>query len=112
MGRGISSKESALTTGVLLGLGAGLLWGFVFVAPQLLPSFGPVGVALGRYSFYGVFSVGLLVALGLRRSGGESLWTAGKKAWALALAFAFSGNVSTYLLLVLGIRFAGAPVAT
>ena len=112
MGRGISSKESALTTGVLLGLGAGLLWGFVFVAPQLLPSFGPVEVALGRYFFYGVFSAGLLLALGLWRSGGERLVTIGKKAWPLALAFAFSGNVGMYLLLVLGIRFAGAPVAT
>ena len=88
------------------------MWGFVFVAPQLLPSFGPVEVALGRYFFYGVFSAGVLVALGLRRSGGESLRPTGKKAWPLALAFAFSGNVGMYLLLVLGIRFAGAPVAT
>jgi len=95
-----------------LGLGAGLLWGFAFVAPQLMPSFGPVEVALGRYFFYGVFSAGLLLALGLRRSGGESLRTTAKKAWPVALAFAFSGNVGMYLLLVLGIRFAGAPVAT
>jgi drug/metabolite transporter (DMT)-like permease len=112
MGRGISGKGSMLTTGVLLGLGAGLLWGFVFVAPQLMPSFGPVEVALGRYFFYGVFSAGLLVAWGLWRSGGESLLTTGKKAWPLALAFAFSGNLGMYLLLVVGIRFAGAPVAT
>src|SRR3712207_9053373 len=74
--------------------------------------FRSVEVALGRYFFYGVFSAGVLVALGSRRSGGESLRTAGKKAWPLALAFAFSGNVGMYLLLILGIRFAGAPVAT
>src|SRR3712207_7920397 len=43
--------------------------------------FRSVEVALGRYFFYGVFSAGVLVALGLRRSGGESLRTAGKKAW-------------------------------
>jgi drug/metabolite transporter (DMT)-like permease len=100
------------TIGVLLGLGAGLLWGTVFVAPQLLPSFGPVEVALGRYFLYGVFSTGLLVAWGLQRSGRKSLLATGKKAWPVALAFAFSGNVGMYLLLVLGIRLAGAPVAT
>ena len=100
------------TIGVLLGLGAGLLWGTVFVAPQLLPSFGPVEVALGRYFLYGVFSAGLLVAWGLQRSGRKSLLATGKKAWPVALAFAFSGNVGMYLLLVLGIRLAGAPVAT
>ena len=100
------------TTGVLLALGAGMLWGFAFVGPQLLPSFGPVEVALGRYFFYGVFSAGLLVALGTRRSGGGSLRIAGKEAWPLALAFAFSGNVGMYLLLVVGLRFAGATVAT
>jgi drug/metabolite transporter (DMT)-like permease len=100
------------TTGILLGLGAGLLWGSVFVAPQLLPSFGPAKIALGRYLLYGVFSAGLLVALGLRRSGGESLGIVAKKAWPLALAFAFSGHVGMYLLLVVGIRLAGAPVAT
>jgi drug/metabolite transporter (DMT)-like permease len=100
------------TIGVLLGLGAGLLWGTVFVAPQLLPSFGPVEVALGRYFLYGVFSVGLLAASGLRRSSGEGVMAVAKKAWSLALAFAFSGNVGMYLLLVVGIRLAGAPLAT
>lgn len=111
-GGGKSNGVSVPATGVLLGLGAGSLWGFAFVAPQLLPSFGPVEIALGRYFFYGVFSAGLLLALGLRRSYGEGLRTTGKKAWPAALAFAFSGNVGMYLLLVLGIRFAGAPVAT
>jgi drug/metabolite transporter (DMT)-like permease len=100
------------TIGVLLGLGAGLLWGTVFVAPQLLPSFGPVEVALGRYFLYGVFSVGLLAASGLRRSGEKGSVAVTKKAWPLALAFAFSGHVGMYLLLVVGIRLAGAPVAT
>ena len=100
------------TIGVLLGLGAGLLWGTVFVAPQLMPSFGPVEVAMGRYFLYGVFSTGLLVAWGLRRSGRKSLLATGKKAWPLALAFAFSGHVGMYLLLVVGIRLAGAPLAT
>jgi hypothetical protein len=77
-----------LPTGVLLALGAGLLWRFVFVAPQLMPSFGPVEVALGRYFFHGVFSTGVLVAWGLRRSDRKSLLATGKKAWPLALAFA------------------------
>jgi drug/metabolite transporter (DMT)-like permease len=100
------------TIGVLLGLGAGLLWGTVFVAPQLLPSFGPFEIALGRYFLYGVFSVGLLAASGLRQSSGEGVMAVAKKAWSLSLAFAFSGHVGMYLLLVVGIRLAGAPVAT
>lgn len=100
------------TIGILLGLGAGLLWGSVFVAPQLLPSFGPAEIALGRYLLYGVFSAVLLAAQGPRRRGGEGPVAAAKRAWPMALAFAFSGHVGMYLLLVVGIRLAGAPVAT
>ncbi len=112
IGRDGSSKASVEATGVMLGLGAGLLWGFAFVAPQMMPSFGPIEIAFGRYFFYGVFSAGLLLALGLRHQGWKGLWTTGGKAWPLALAFAFSGNVGMYLLLVLGIRLAGAPIVT
>jgi drug/metabolite transporter (DMT)-like permease len=111
---------SGSAAGVLLGLGAGLLWGMVFVAPQLLPSFSAAEVALGRYLFYGLASAGILSTSGLasggvrRAAGGRGgvFRGHGGKAWLVALGFAFAGNVGYYLFVVLAIRLAGASVTT
>ncbi len=39
--------------GVLCGIGAGALWGLVFLAPELMTEFGPLQLAAGRYLCYG-----------------------------------------------------------
>ena len=42
-------------------MGAGALWGLVFLAPEIVPGFSPLEQAVGRYLAYGLMSV-LLVA--------------------------------------------------
>ncbi|MGY0675691.1 EamA/RhaT family transporter, partial [Xanthomonas campestris] len=42
-----------LMAGVASGMGAGALWGLVFLAPQLLAAFSPLQLALSRYLAYG-----------------------------------------------------------
>lgn len=49
--------DSKLSLGILAGLGAGVLWGLVFVAPQIIPDFSPLEIAYGRFFFFGVFSL-------------------------------------------------------
>ena len=46
-----------LTVGILSGIGAGVLWGLVFLVPQVLSGFSPVEIAFGRFFFFGLVSV-------------------------------------------------------
>lgn len=50
-----------MVLGILAGLGAGALWGLVFVAPLMLPAWSAVDVATGRFISYGILSAMLLV---------------------------------------------------
>jgi drug/metabolite transporter (DMT)-like permease len=86
------------------GVGASLVWGSAFAVPVLLGDWNPVIVTLGRYLVYGLLSA-ILFALG---SGGPR--RALREHWRTALAFALAGNAVYYLLLVIGIKAAGAPL--
>jgi len=46
--------------GVACGVGAGALWGLVFLAPELAREFTPLQLAIGRYLAYGLLSVALI----------------------------------------------------
>src|SRR5262249_54667811 len=41
---------------ILAGIATGMLWGIVFVVPQVLPDFTPLELSLGRYFFFGIAS--------------------------------------------------------
>lgn len=49
-----------LTMGVACGIGAGALWGLVFLAPQLLSAFTPMQLTVARYLSYGVVAAVVL----------------------------------------------------
>jgi drug/metabolite transporter (DMT)-like permease len=87
------------------GIGGSLIWGSAFAVPVLLGGWNPVVVTLGRYLVYGLLSVLLLVP------GGRELRRVLREHWRPALVFAVSGNVGYYLLLVIAIKAAGAPLA-
>lgn len=55
------SPNSQTTAGILYGIGAGALWGLVFLAPELTHGFSPVHLTISRYLFYGLISVVLLI---------------------------------------------------
>jgi drug/metabolite transporter (DMT)-like permease len=96
-----------MLNGVLSALGAGALWGMVFIAPYLLPDWAPVELMMGRYGAYGAIAL-LMLGSGLpgilRRLGRSD-------AWAL-LRHALSGNVVYYLMLASAVQLAGvAPTS-
>jgi drug/metabolite transporter (DMT)-like permease len=80
------------------------VWGLAFLLPVQLGGWNPVIVTIGRYLAYGLLS-SFLLALG-----GRAVRQAARRHWRIALAFAIAGNVGYYLLLVVAIRAAGAPL--
>lgn len=103
MGR-LREISPAKLAGTGAGTLAGLVWGLAFLLPVLLTGWGAVAITVGRYLAYGALSL-ILFALGR-----ASLRAIARRHWRPALAFALTGNVLYYLLLVLGIALVGAPV--
>ncbi|WP_431046888.1 DMT family transporter [Streptomyces sp. P1-3] len=96
-----------LLIGVLCGISANLIWGLAFLIPVLFPASDAVALALGRYLFFGVVSVGIMIFT--RGTGMRGL---GRRVWFTAMAFAFAGHLGYYFFLVQGITHAGAPITT
>ena len=96
-----------MLNGVLCALGAGALWGMVFVTPWLLSDWSPVELMMGRYSAYALIA---LMILG-RRLPAVLRQLTGSDAWAL-LRHALSGNVLYYVMLGHAVQLAGvAPTS-
>lgn len=92
--------------GVGFAMMAGLLWGGVFVGPNLLPEYAPVALVAGRYIAFGVVSV--VLAWGDR----AELRQLTRADWFEALRLAVVGNLLYYLLLATAIQRAGTPLPT
>ena len=97
-------RSRASAAGTAAGISASLVWGSAFLVPVLLGGWNPVIVTLGRYLVYGLLSA-ILFTLG-----GRGPRRVLREHWRTALAFALAGNAAYYLLLVIGIRAAGAPL--
>ena len=104
LGPAASDGSRASAAGTAAGISASLVWGSAFLVPVLLGGWDPVIVTLGRYLVYGLLSA-ILFTLG-----GSSPRRVLREHWRTALAFALAGNAAYYLLLVIGIRAAGAPL--
>jgi drug/metabolite transporter (DMT)-like permease len=91
-----------MLTGVLAGLGAGALWGLVFVAPRMVHGYSSVDLTAGRFVAYGLVS--LAVCAAMRRP-----WPTAAQ-WLAAGGMSLLGFTGYYLLLVLAIRDAGTEV--
>lgn len=88
-------------SGLLYGLGAGALWGMVFVAPALLAAFSPLQLTVGRYLAYG--AVALLLLLPLRRM----LFAVSGRDWLRLLALSLLGNLLYFVLLAQAVQWVG-----
>jgi drug/metabolite transporter (DMT)-like permease len=102
--RPAGGRYGRTAVGLGAGVTAGLVWGLAFLLPVLLGGWNPVIVTVGRYLSYGLVSVVLFAV------GGRRVRQLARQHWQLALAFAVAGNAGYYLLLVAGIRAAGAPL--
>lgn len=102
-----SAHKSTTTIGIFYGMGAGALWGLVFLAPELVPGFNALEMTIGRYLAYGLVSI-LLIAprwkvLCARLSRAE---------W-LALGWlSLSGNVIYYILLSRAVQQGGIALTS
>jgi drug/metabolite transporter (DMT)-like permease len=95
-----------MLTGVLAGLGAGALWGLVFVMPRMLGAYSGVDLTAGRFVAYGLLAALMMVSgLSARRRPGMTQAAA-------ALGMSVLGFSGYYLLLVLAIQDAGTEVPT
>ncbi|MDQ7989156.1 MAG: DMT family transporter [Candidatus Dactylopiibacterium sp.] len=92
--------------GVLCALGAGLTWGLVFVAPQILADYPPAILAFGRYLAFG------LICLPLAWRDRRRLAALDRRDWLAALELAFIGNLCYYVCLAAAIQIAGGAVPT
>lgn len=95
-----------LLQGVLCALGAGLVWGLVFVVPIMLPDYPPTLLAFGRYLAFGVIAL----ALALRRP--APLRALSVRDWLSAFELALIGNLLYYVCLAAAIQLAGAALPT
>ena len=92
--------------GLIAALGAGLIWGLVFIVPLILPDYPGVTLAAGRYLAFGV------LAVLLARADRAALKRLTRADWIEAAKLAVIGNVFYYATLASAIQLAGAPVPT
>ncbi len=92
--------------GFLCALGAGLLWGLVFVAPLMLADYPGIMLSFGRYIAFGL--IALVPALIDRRR----IAALSKADWAVAFKLALVGNLLYYAALASAIQLADAPLPT
>lgn len=55
-----AGNEHRTSLGITCGMGAGALWGLVFLAPALVRDFTPLQLAIGRYLAYGIIAAALI----------------------------------------------------
>lgn len=90
--------------GLFCALGAGLMWGVVFVAPLLLPDYPGVVLSFGRYVGFGLIA---LIPAFLDRTRLAALT---KADWIVAVKLSLVGNILYYAALATAIQLAGAPL--
>jgi drug/metabolite transporter (DMT)-like permease len=95
-----------MLAGVSAALGAGLLWGLVFLTPLILGDYPPFMLAIGRYLAFG------LLAAGLAWFDRDALARLDRADWIEAAKLALIGNLLYYTMLASAIQLAGAPVPT
>lgn len=95
-----------MLTGVAFAVGAGLLWGLVFLVPLLLPDYPALLLSFARYLAFG------LIALPLAWWDRAALARLRRRDWAEALKLSVVGNLLYYFCLAGAIQRAGGPLPT
>jgi drug/metabolite transporter (DMT)-like permease len=92
--------------GVLCALGAGLMWGLVFITPLLLSDYPGMVLSIGRYLAFG------LIALVPAWFGRRRIVQLRRADWVRAAQLAFVGNLLYYALLASAIQLADIALPT
>lgn len=93
--------------GVACGIGAGAMWGLVFLAPELAQEFSPLQLTIGRYLCYGLIATALVIhqrrTLALRLLGDQ---------WPRLVWLALAGNTLYYILLSSAVQMGGIAMTS
>lgn len=103
----LSAANGSRLTGVACGMGAGALWGLVFLAPELARSFPPITLTVGRYLAYGLIAAAL-VAPRLR----TLLPRLGRREWLALVWLSLAGNTIYYVLLSKAVQTGGIAMTS
>ncbi len=102
-----SHGRSATVAGVSYGVGAGALWGLVFLAPELTPGFGPLELTIGRYLCYGLIAAALIAPRW--RSVAAKLT---RRDWWTLIFLGLAGNTIYYILLAGAVQTGGIAMTS
>jgi drug/metabolite transporter (DMT)-like permease len=102
-----SAGNDRTIVGIACGVGAGALWGLVFLAPELVRDFTPLQLAIGRYLAYGLISAVLIAPR----------WRALRSAlvrrdWFSLAWLSLAGNTLYYVLLSTAVQTAGIAMTS
>lgn len=100
-------RNNRTALGVACGIGAGALWGLVFLAPELARDFNPLQLTVGRYLAYGLIAWALLAPR----------WKAvtariGRRDWLNLFWLALTGNTLYYILLSGAVQTGGIAMTS
>lgn len=106
-----AEKESGashnIPLGTLCGVGAGALWGLIFLAPELVRDFTPLQLAIGRYLAYGgMASVMIIPRWKILR------FHLKKQDWQALFWLSLFGNTLYYILLSTAIQKGGIALTS
>lgn len=93
--------------GIACGMGAGALWGLVFLVPELARDFGPLHLAAGRYLAYGAIAAVLLAP---RWSATLAHLT--RRDWLVLTGLGLLGNTVYYVLLASAVQMGGIAMTS
>lgn len=82
-----------------------MIWGAVYIAPLLVPTYDPAVLATGRYVIFGMLSVGLAL------SQFKEFRHYKIADWYQALLLGVIGNIFYYWVLAMCVKYSGAPIA-
>jgi len=95
-----------MLTGLLCALGAGMMWGLVFIAPLILPDYPGLMLSFGRYVAFD------LIALAPALLDRKRITALTRADWRAALKLSLVGNLLYYAALATAIQLADAPLPT
>lgn len=95
------------TLGVAAGVGAGAVWGLVFLAPELVGTFSPLQLSVARYFFYGLIAAALLIPRWRSLSPRIS-----REQWLSLTWLSLAGNTLYYVLLSYAVQLGGIAMTS
>src|SRR5262245_2033822 len=103
----IPARQGTLVNGLACGMGAGALWGLVFLAPEVVRAFSPLQLSIGRYLCYGAIAA-VLLAPRWRALAPRLSW----RRWGHLFWLALAGNTLYYILLSTAVQTGGIAMAS